>query len=583
MIVNQTKILNKIKSPILLLILCSFFIFNLRSLNLGSTGQPPLKSHKQRLLFQNAFNRFGDVLAISKFEGPSVKHGTRASLTFESVHNALNEQKLKFYESYISEKVVATLKMAHMYVVSAIPETVRPDLYTGSGYVMLGGDEEDWNALLTIKKLRKTGSMYPIEVFIPPNRQRDNFLCDDIFPSLMAKCVLLTDIFGKNTLLKYQHTTEVFRILAVLGSSFKKVMYLDTNILPLHNPENIFTSEVFQNFGMILWPTFYRNSISPTYYEVAGIKIENHPVRILNDRFTDISYYQKFIDTYTDNPGSNNFHDMKGTLAESSSTESIFMVDKYFHFDTLLLSLFYANEDSNSYGSLINIAKNKHQGNRLALAAHYFKKKYYQLYKSPDRIETEGEVDRVIAHYDASEDYKILQSNVLQTQIMLDNNEPYSYMNFYKSPWSIRTCTPMFFQIEKDDLNPFKLSKTDIYEGSNGDKRIFGKHIKIYNTDFELEIFELINDIICKDKTKLKIFNENDFTSVCKEFLTKRIQFLKGSSNTFWEKYLYEKRSVNPVSIDMKSHVQNIINQGFARDMDFSLKAVKRNKKIFRI
>jgi len=128
-------------------------------------------------------------------------------------------------------------------------------------------------ALVSIRMLRETGSLLPVEVFLSTWSEWDPVICGTILPTLNAKCLVLQDVFDydkstrKSNINKYQ-----YKIMAILFSSFEDVLFLDSDCFPIHRATDLFDSEPFISTGLVLWPDFWFPSESPLFFEIAAIQ-----------------------------------------------------------------------------------------------------------------------------------------------------------------------------------------------------------------------------------------------------------------------------------------------------------------------
>ena len=118
--------------------------------------------------------------------------------------------------------------------------------------------------VISLRMLRKTGSTLPVEVFLS-SAEFEPLICDTVFPSLNARCVVLSDIVGSEEISHYQ-----FKIYSILFSSFEDVLFLDSDSFPVYDPEPLFTSEPFTETGLVLWPDFWYMSESHFYFEISS-------------------------------------------------------------------------------------------------------------------------------------------------------------------------------------------------------------------------------------------------------------------------------------------------------------------------
>lgn len=127
-------------------------------------------------------------------------------------------------------------------------------------------------ALVSIQMLRSTGSRLPVEVFLASQDEWDPEICDSIFPSINARCLVLEDIFNP---LKRKANLGIdkyqYKVMSIVFSSFEEVLFLDSDCFPIFDPSIYFESEPFLSTGMIRWPDFWFPTESPRFFEIAGI------------------------------------------------------------------------------------------------------------------------------------------------------------------------------------------------------------------------------------------------------------------------------------------------------------------------
>lgn len=127
--------------------------------------------------------------------------------------------------------------------------------------------------LVSLRMLRRTGSTIPVEVFLSGEDEYEPEVCTQVLPALGARCMVLTDIFDAAET-KVEPTIEIkrfqYKIFAILFSTFDEVLFLDSDSFPLLDPELVFDSAVYKEYGMITWPDLWATTVSPAYYLIAG-------------------------------------------------------------------------------------------------------------------------------------------------------------------------------------------------------------------------------------------------------------------------------------------------------------------------
>ncbi|KAJ5092345.1 hypothetical protein NUU61_007215 [Penicillium alfredii] len=164
---------------------------------------------------------------------------------------------------------VAKMKEAHTGFVDAITRSpLRIPYVPGTkGVVSTAGGAYLPVLVISLRMLRQTGSMLPVEVFLADESEYEEYICDEVLPALQARCVVLSRILkaAPAKIQKYQ-----FKPFAMLFSSFEQILFLDADAFPLERPEKLFRNEPFRSTEMVTWPDFWASSVSPLFYEIAG-------------------------------------------------------------------------------------------------------------------------------------------------------------------------------------------------------------------------------------------------------------------------------------------------------------------------
>lgn len=170
----------------------------------------------------------------------------------------------------------------------------------------------------SLRMLRRTGSTLPVELFFKDSIEYEENICEEVLPSLNAKCVVLSDILREA---ESESTVEIahyqIKIFAVLFSSFERVIWMDSDCFPLHDPAVLFDSEPFMSKGLVTWPDFWVSTASPLYYDIS-----RQPVPPMD--------------------------------ARASSETGVFLVSKKSHFRSLLLSAYYNYYGPSHYFMLLS-------------------------------------------------------------------------------------------------------------------------------------------------------------------------------------------------------------------------------------
>lgn len=437
---------------------------------------------------------------------------------------------LKFLQ--LSPKEIQFLKKSHSNMVKTLPKKF-PDVVTEhfasktnqNGYVYVGGSHFNYLVLLSIKSLRASGSVLPVEVLIPKLQEFDVELCNYIFPMYNAKCLVIEDFINKETskrINKYQ-----MKSIALLINSFQNVMLLDSDNMVLKNPDFLFVSDPFLSKGFVSWPDLWRRATSPFFYKISGVDVnENRKVRN--------SYWHTFS---KDSPGTKedwvySYHDLDGAIPESSSESGQLLINRKTHARTIFLSTYYNFYGPDYYYPLLT--QNSHgEGDKETYisAAHALGETYYQVeefardfHKNHHRVKFGKQRDIIgIGQYDPMIDFN--RSSLPLAESKRNKVGDFQYLN-KNSIWEYRIWNQselMFLHCNWPKLYTWDLIKG---KGLRNFKNSGGKRQRLYDRlvselngrDFELEIVGYMKWYFCKHK-ELKIvgvFNI-DYDEFCVE------------------------------------------------------------------
>jgi alpha 1,2-mannosyltransferase len=474
---------------------------------------------------------------------------------FSRVNDNLSERKLKslfhFPEDFLED---ATIK--HKIVTDNLPD-IKPNFYSGSGYVIVGGGKYSWFALLVIETLKKLGSTLPIEVIIPTISDYESLFCEKILPNYNAKCINIYDIFDPILLEKIKVTGYQYKSLALLASSFENAFLLDADNYPIMNPDLLFESELYKNYSMITWPDYWRRTTSPFFYDITGKTIGKR-VRYLNDFKTDVQHFKSYVkvnnqdiaetESYLRNKIQ--FHDREGTIPEWTTESGEMLINKKIHFKALLLALYYNLEGQFGFYPLLSQG-GAGEGDKetFVAASNFFGLNYYQVNKMPDRAYgfykyRSMYVDTSIIQYNPLKDNEILQQVHKDIEMDIEakgDKFHYIYVKMFYDKFSIEKSEPMFYHVHETKMDPFELVEIRATEDLNGKKiRNLGGDFPRFDFDLELFLWEKINYHLCIEKSNLKFLKskgEEEVSRVCDEFMESQLDFLRQTDSVVREQY----------------------------------------------
>ncbi|EGW31713.1 uncharacterized protein SPAPADRAFT_72460 [Spathaspora passalidarum NRRL Y-27907] len=245
------------------------------------------------------------------------------------------------------------------------------DFMKGDGIVYLGGGSYNQLVLVSLRILRENKSRLPVEVLMPYEQDYDQEFCHHILPTLNAKCKLMTHYLPKS----FMDNVGGFQLknIALLVSSFERVLYIDSDNIPIKNPDSFFVNKPFTNKHLVMWPDLWRRSTSPTFYDIAGIPVD--------DTFQARNSYAKGDPRGINEDTSKiSYHDLKGAIPEASSETGQILINKKVHFQTLILAMYYNYYGPDFFYPLLSQgAAGEGDKETFIAAAHKLNLPYYQV------------------------------------------------------------------------------------------------------------------------------------------------------------------------------------------------------------
>lgn len=298
----------------------------------------------------------------------------------------------------IKENDVEGLRDAHATFVSGMDDVHIPFVAGRRGIVTTADGDLLPVFIVSLRMLRRTGSTLPVELWMQPQETEDEYLCQELLPSLNARCMYIDRMLlggpgEAEELAKYR-----FKIFAILLSTFEEVLFIDADNFPARSPDTLFTSEPYLSSGFVTWPDYWLSSASRHLFAIQGVD-EVPPVN-------------------------------KMTTTEAGQM----VISKRSHARTLLLSAYY-----NYYGPLhyyILITQGGHgEGDKdtFILAANCLNQTFYQVARPLDTLGAKDDEGH-------NHDNAMLQF------------DPIDEVTF-----SARNVRPLFVHVHRGKANPNKL------------------------------------------------------------------------------------------------------------------------------
>jgi len=156
---------------------------------------------------------------------------------------------------------IRTLWQDHVKTIPTYPSFT----FEGKGIVMCAGGIRYFTcAWVAIKNLRRLGCTLPIEVWYYGNEISDEAV--EQLQQLNAICKNFLD-FGHRNVQGF-----LLKPLAILHSQFKEVLFIDADNNCISNPQSLFYSDEYLEYGCIFWPDYWRTDEENPIWKITESK-----------------------------------------------------------------------------------------------------------------------------------------------------------------------------------------------------------------------------------------------------------------------------------------------------------------------
>lgn len=143
--------------------------------------------------------------------------------------------------------------------------------FSGQGIAILSGDMKYLvPSLITLKALRRVGCQLPVELWFPSTEPPPDALAAKLKRlGATARMFTVPPVLGKGGF--------YMKSIVLMLSSFKEVILLDADQVPVTNPTVLFSDPGYKQTGALLWADFWSASWAPDLPSVLGVPAEDMP------------------------------------------------------------------------------------------------------------------------------------------------------------------------------------------------------------------------------------------------------------------------------------------------------------------
>ncbi|CAR28242.1 hypothetical protein ZYGR_0N07350 [Zygosaccharomyces rouxii] len=381
-----------------------------------------------------------------------------------------------------------------------------------SGIVTIGGSKYSVISLTMLETLRDRGSKLPVEVMIPPGDEGDEDYCNVVLPKLGAKCVYMAEKLPPDVVKNVKIERYQNKIVGLLLSSFKNVVYIDADCLPLKPLDDVFNSPAYKKHGLILWPDIWKRVTAPAFYKLANIPLDlKKRVRFGADDVSPLSRYEPSSEASEVRMLKKvPFHDLEGTMSDPTTESGQMLINKVDHLRSLLLSAYYNIHGKWYYKMLSQGTSGEGDKETLIAAAHALKLPYYQV-KTDVRFDGfsdhEGFHGISLYQQDFQQDYEAYKKAIRWVRRHKSELSAYEQNYDVKKQFYEKLLKPgdkevesLFGHISYHKFEPIELAEKSIYIDEKGKHfRGFRRKEVIRHFDLEMFNFEVLEKYLCKE------------------------------------------------------------------------------------
>lgn len=145
--------------------------------------------------------------------------------------------------------------------VKTIPE--YPGGFSERGIVMCAGGLSYFTcAYVSLKALRRTGCSLPVELWYVGNE-----LSEDAKKALKGWNVEFRNFLDYPDAPMYGYRLKPY---AILHSRFKEILFLDSDNICVRNPEELFHTKEYNDYGAIFWPDYWKTPKENPIWGIVG-------------------------------------------------------------------------------------------------------------------------------------------------------------------------------------------------------------------------------------------------------------------------------------------------------------------------
>lgn len=154
-----------------------------------------------------------------------------------------------------------------------VPYDTYADRFTGRGIVIVGGARRSIERIkVTLRQLKKLGCKLPVEIHYWGAEMKG---ADRQALLAVSPEVRFNNLAGPHNILpsSYDPTIGVhfhLKNVALINAGFEEILLLDSDNIPMINPEELFESPTYQEYGTVFWPDIMRTRANNPMWSITN-------------------------------------------------------------------------------------------------------------------------------------------------------------------------------------------------------------------------------------------------------------------------------------------------------------------------
>ncbi|KAI8980467.1 mannosyltransferase putative-domain-containing protein [Pilobolus umbonatus] len=178
---------------------------------------------------------------------------------------------------HLEEKTLTAYQHQWQKFIHQVESEPMPN-FKGRGIVMVAGNRDTFHRAITnIKLLRHAyGCILDIEVWHLDDEQPAEDIIEEL-RNLNVKARDLSDPTLPRPIIHRRGGEKQFQIkaAAIINSSFKEVLYLDSDNIPAKDPTDLFYTDEYNSTSALFWPDFWKTHGENKIFDILNIPCED--------------------------------------------------------------------------------------------------------------------------------------------------------------------------------------------------------------------------------------------------------------------------------------------------------------------